>query len=181
MVSEESQITVIAINIASDVDEMIFNEIYKSNFMRKKMEKMKKREHKLNQNGLRKTYLQQRRAQHGHEETLVEEVEKLIANQRMRNLHHRVAELQRIHEQRQLRHLVDIIGSDAKPVDGLNLDGVGKRGVKPAQARHEHRRHRRMVGDVRPDVRVLLRQRHAQQKRVARLMPDGPVAVHVRD
>lgn len=38
-----------------------------------------------------------------------------------------------------------------------------------------------MVSDVRADVGVLLRKRHAQQQRVTRLVPNRAIAVHVRD
>lgn len=70
------------------------------------------------------THLQQSWSKHWHEETLVEKVEQLVSDHRVSHLHHCIAELQRVHEERQCGHLVDVISGDAEPIDGRDLDGV---------------------------------------------------------
>lgn len=76
------------------------------------------------------SHLVQRGAHHRYKEAIVEVVQELGADQRMGNLHHRVAELQRVHEQHERRHANPILTSQSVPVISSDLDLSGQRRVE---------------------------------------------------
>lgn len=127
------------------------------------------------------THLKDRRSQHGNNKALVHEVQQLLLDHLMGHLHHRIAKLEGVHEQRQLRDLCHIVWRYPVPVDGANLDAVGQTRVKPTQTGHQQRADRGVLGYVRSNVGVLLRKRHAQQQSIARLVTKTAFAMHVRD
>lgn len=127
------------------------------------------------------THLYQRGAKDRHEKALVHKVQQLLLYQRVRHLNHRIAKLQRIHEQRQGLDVRNIVRRDPVPVVGRNINGRGQGAVQTAETRDQDGTHGRALGDVNSDVVVLLRQGHAQQQGIACLVAQRTVSVHVRD
>lgn len=80
----------------------------------------------------------QRRAHDRYKETIVEVVQELGAHQGMSDLHHGIAELQRVHEQHERRHTHPVLPPQGMPVVSSHLDLPGQRGVQSAEARCQH-------------------------------------------
>lgn len=70
----------------------------------------------------------------------MEVVQELGADQGMSNLHHSVAELERVHEQHERRHNHPVLPTQGVPVVSSDLDLPGQRGVESAEARRQHLR-----------------------------------------
>lgn len=70
----------------------------------------------------------------------MEVVQELGADQGMSNLHHSVAELERVHEQHERRHDHPVLPTQGVPVVSPDLDLPGQRGVESAEARRQHLR-----------------------------------------
>lgn len=76
----------------------------------------------------------------GYEEAVVEVVQKLGADQGMRDLHHSVAELQRVHEEHERRHAHPVLPPQRVPVVASDLDLPRQRRVQSAEARGQNLR-----------------------------------------
>lgn len=73
-------------------------------------------------------------AHHRYKESIVEVVQELAPDQGMSDLHHGVAELQRVHEQYERRHAHPVLPPQGVPVVSSNLDLPGQGGVESAEA-----------------------------------------------
>lgn len=93
----------------------------------------------------------QRGAHDGHKEAIVEVVQELVADQGMSNLHHSVAELQRVHEQHERRHAYPVLPPQRVPVISSNLNLPGQGRVESAEARRQHLRRDREASDKSAD------------------------------
>lgn len=78
------------------------------------------------------------RAHDRNEETVVEVVQELSADQRMGDLHHGVTKLQGVHEQHEGGHADPVLAAQGVPVVPSHLDLPGQRGVERTQPRGQH-------------------------------------------
>lgn len=72
------------------------------------------------------------------QEAVVEVTQKLGANHGVSDLHHGVAEFQRVHEEHEGRHAHPVLPPQGMPVVSSNFNLPGQRGVEGAEARGQH-------------------------------------------
>lgn len=87
-------------------------------------------------------------AHDGYEEAIVDVVQELGTDQGMSNLHHSVAEFQRVHEQHERRHAHPVLPTQGMPVVSSDLNLPGQRGVESAETRRQHLRRDRQASDT---------------------------------
>lgn len=82
-----------------------------------------------------------------YKEAVVKIIQKLWADQGMGDLHHGVAELERVHEEHEWRHAHPVLPPKGMPVISSNFYLPRQRGIKSAEACRQHLRRGREVTD----------------------------------